>query len=90
MASEHSRRCLLLTSLNEYGNPGPCLGMAWADTDNHVYQIESNEIFAWNALELPLCRLLVVQVRDTSGLYVRSQLEKNVKVRGHDTGVPRS
>ena len=23
-------------SLNEYDNPGPCLGMAWADTDNPV------------------------------------------------------
>jgi len=27
----------LLISLNEYDNPGPCLGMAWDDTDNPVY-----------------------------------------------------
>ena len=42
----YSRRCLLLMGLNEYGNPGPCLGTAWADTDNPVYQIEINEINA--------------------------------------------
>ena len=27
----------LLIRLNEYGSSGPCLGMAWADTDNPVY-----------------------------------------------------
>ena len=36
----------LLISLNEYDNPGPCLGTAWADTDNPVYEIEINEIEA--------------------------------------------
>ena len=31
-------------SLCEYGNPGPCLGMAWADTDNPDYSIKINVI----------------------------------------------
>jgi len=30
-------RCPLLTCLSELDNPGPCLRMAWADTDNPVY-----------------------------------------------------
>jgi len=28
---------------SEHGNPGPCLGMAWADTDNPDYQIKIHE-----------------------------------------------
>ena len=33
-----SRKVIAATlRLNEYGNPGPCLRMAWADTDNPVY-----------------------------------------------------
>jgi hypothetical protein len=27
---------------NEYGKPGGCLGMAWANTNDPVYQIEIN------------------------------------------------
>ena len=33
----HSGRCPLFINLNGYGNPGPCLGMAWADTDKPVH-----------------------------------------------------
>ena len=33
----HSGRCPLLMSSNEYGESGPCLRMAWGDTDNPVY-----------------------------------------------------
>jgi hypothetical protein len=32
----HSVRSPLPINLNEYDNSGPCLGMAWADTDNPV------------------------------------------------------
>jgi len=38
--------------VSEYGNPGHCLGMAWADTDNPVYQIGIQEINAPNATQL--------------------------------------
>ena len=53
----HSGRCPL-TSLNEYGESGPCLGTVWADTENPVYQIEINEStanrFTSEATLLPL------------------------------------
>ena len=32
-----------LMTLNEYDEPGPCLGTVWADTDNPVYKIEMND-----------------------------------------------
>ena len=41
----------LIISLNEYGEPGPCLGTVWADTDNPVYKIEINEISSRELLE---------------------------------------
>ena len=36
----------LLTSPSEYGSSGPCLRMAWADTDNPVLSIEINLVVA--------------------------------------------
>ena len=33
----------LLISLDEYGDPGPCFGTAWAEIDNPVLQIEINK-----------------------------------------------
>ena len=40
----HSGRCPLLITSNAYGESGPCLRMAWADTHNPVYKIEISEI----------------------------------------------
>ena len=42
----------LLTSPNEYGDPRPCLGTVWAETDNPVYHIEINVI---NSPQHALC-----------------------------------
>ena len=33
-----------VNSPSEYGRSGPCLGVAWADTDDPVYQVEINEV----------------------------------------------
>ena len=42
----HDREKVGLIRSSEYGNPGPCLGMAWADTDNLVYQSKSTKSMA--------------------------------------------